>query len=137
MTRIYLSPPDVRPLERQMVLDAIDSGWVAPAGPDLAAFEADIAKATGTAHAVALSSGTAALHLALLELGIGPGDDVLVSTLTFAASANVVRYVGATPVFVDAEASTWQMCPDLLAEELRARAARAGLTSTGRRISRS
>ena len=123
MSRIYLSPPDVRPLERQLVLDAIDSGWVAPAGPDLARFEDAIAEATGTAHAVALSSGTAALHLALLELGIGPGDDVLVSTFTFAATANVVRYVGARPVFIDAEASTWQMCPNLLADELAARAA--------------
>lgn len=123
MSRIYLSPPDVRPLERQLVLDAIDSGWVAPAGPDLDRFEDAIAEATGTAHAVALSSGTAALHLALLELGIGPGDDVLVSTFTFAATANVVRYVGARPVFIDAEASTWQMCPNLLADELAARAA--------------
>lgn len=123
MTRIYLSPPDIRPLERQMVLDAIDSGWVAPAGPDLARFEAEVAEVTGTKHAVALSSGTAALHLALLELGVGPGDFVLVSTFTFAATANAVAYVGATPVFIDADAETWQLDPELLAAELEARAA--------------
>jgi len=123
VTRIYLSPPDIRPLERQMVLDAIDSGWVAPAGPDLARFEAEVAEVTGTKHAVALSSGTAALHLALLELGVGPGDFVLVSTFTFAATANAVAYVGATPVFIDADAETWQLDPELLAAELEARAA--------------
>ena len=123
MTRIYLSPPDIRPLERQMVLDAIDSGWVSPAGPDLARFEAEVAEVTGTKHAVALSSGTAGLHLALLELGVGPGDFVLVSTFTFAATANAVAYVGATPVFIDADAETWQLDPELLAAELEARAA--------------
>jgi len=123
VTRIYLSPPDIRPLERQMVLDAIDSGWVAPAGPDLARFEAEVAEVTGTKHAVALSSGTAGLHLALLELGVGPGDFVLVSTFTFAATANAVAYVGATPVFIDADAETWQLDPELLAAELEARAA--------------
>ena len=121
MTRIYLSPPDVGPLERDALLAAFDSGWVAPVGPDLDAFEREAAEATGRAHAAALSSGTAALHLGLLGLGVGPGDDVLVSTFTFAASANAVTYVGARPVFVDSDASSWTMSPDLLADELAAR----------------
>ncbi len=118
MSRIYLSPPDVRAAERELLIAAIDSNWVAPVGPDLTAFEQEVAAVTGRAHGVALSSGTAALHLALLELGVGPGDDVIVSTFTFAASANAVTYVGARPVFVDSEASSWNLSPALLAEEL-------------------
>jgi dTDP-4-amino-4,6-dideoxygalactose transaminase len=122
MTRIYLSPPDVSPADLQAITAAFGSGWVAPAGPDLTLFEEELAAVVGLPHAVALSSGTAALHLALIELGVGPGDDVLVSTFTFAATANAVTYVGARPVFIDSEASSWNMSPDLLAEELEARA---------------
>jgi hypothetical protein len=85
--RIWLSPPDVGVDEQERMTRAIQGGWVAPAGPDLAAFEADIAAFTGWKGAVALSSGTAALHLALLAVGVQPGDEVLVSTFTFAASA--------------------------------------------------
>ncbi|MGE3327750.1 MAG: DegT/DnrJ/EryC1/StrS family aminotransferase [Acidimicrobiia bacterium] len=116
--RIYLSPPDVGDAERAALLGAFDSGWVAPAGPDLAAFEADIAELTGWEGAVALSSGTAALHLALLALGVEPGDDVFVSTFTFAATANAIRYCGANPVFIDSEPTSWNMSPVLLAEAL-------------------
>lgn len=118
MARIYLSPPDVGPLEREYLLRALDGGWVAPAGPDLDAFEREIAEITGWEGAVALASGTAALHLALLTQGVGPGDTVFVSTFTFAASANAVTYCGATPVFVDSEAATWNMSPQLLADAL-------------------
>lgn len=121
MSRIWLSPPDVTPADRERLLAAFDSGWVAPAGPDLDAFEAEIAAACGRSFAVGLSSGTAALHLAMLELGVGPADEVMVSTLTFAASANAVAYVGATPVFIDAEKETWQVSPRLLEEELESR----------------
>ena len=121
VSRIYLSPPDVREAERRLLIEALDSNWVAPVGPDLTAFEQETATITGRAHGVALSSGTAALHLALLELGVGPGDDVVVSTFTFAASANAVCYVGARPVFVDSDASSWNLSPDLLADELEAR----------------
>ena len=121
MTRIYLSAPDVRGPEREMVLAAIDSNWCAPVGPDLDAFEAEVAAVTGRAYGVALSSGTAGLHLALLELGVGPGDEVLVSTFTFVATANAVAYCGATPVFIDSEPETWNMSADLLAEELEVR----------------
>lgn len=99
------------------LLAALNSGWVAPTGPDLDAFEAELSANAGR-HAVALSSGTGALHLALIIAGVKPGDRVLVSTLTFAATANVIRYVGAEPVFVDSDRKSWNMDPDLLAQAL-------------------
>jgi pyridoxal phosphate-dependent aminotransferase EpsN len=123
VSRIHLSPPDVRPGDRDALLAAIDSGWVAPVGPDLDAFEAELAERAGTRHAVAVSSGTAAIHLALLLEGVGPGDDVLLPTLTFAGSAFPVTYVGARPCFLDSEPGTWNCSPDLLAEELAERRA--------------
>ena len=124
MTRIYLSPPEAGPAEREALLAAFDSGWLAPAGPDLAAFEEEVAAAVGRERAVALSSGTAALHLVLLAHDVGPGDDVLVSDLTFAASVNAIRYVGAAPVLIDSTETTWDISPALVAEELAARRAR-------------
>ena len=117
-SRIFLSPPDVGDLEQQYVLDAMRSGWVAPAGPDLDAFEREVADRVGVTHAVGLASGTAALHLALVSWGVGPGDVVPVSTLTFAATVNAIRYVGAEPYFVDCEAETGNMSPTLLREAL-------------------
>ena len=123
MSRIYLSAPDVGSAEREMVDQAITSNWIAPVGPDLDAFEVDVASITGRTHAVGVSSGTAALHLALQEVGVERGDSVVVSTLTFAAPANAATYLGATPIFVDSDRSTWQLSPDLLEEELSARAA--------------
>jgi dTDP-4-amino-4,6-dideoxygalactose transaminase len=125
--RIYLSPPDVGADERQRMMQAFDGGWIAPAGPDLAEFEADVAAFTGWPGAVALSSGTAALHLALLAVGVQPGDDVLMSTFTFAATANAVRYCGANPVFIDSDDTSWNMCPQLLADELAAAVRRGRL----------
>jgi pyridoxal phosphate-dependent aminotransferase EpsN len=119
-TRLYLSPPDVRGSERDLLLDAFDSGWIAPLGPHVDAFEREFAAALAMPHAVALSSGTAALHLALKILGVGPGDEVITSTLTFAATANAIAYVGARPVFVDVDRPTWTMSPALLEEELAA-----------------
>lgn len=118
--RIYLSPPDVGPLERDALLRAFDSGWVAPAGPELDAFENELAAIVDWPGAVALSSGTAALHLGLLVHGVKPGDDVLVSDFTFAATANAVTYCGAQPTFVDSEPSSWNMSPQLLADALEA-----------------
>lgn len=123
MSRIYLSAPDVRGPERAMVDAAIASNWIAPVGPDLDAFEAEVATVAGRTHGVGLSSGTAALHLALQAIGVGRDDTVLISTLTFAAPANAAAYLGATPVFVDSDRSTWQLSPELLDEELTARAA--------------
>ncbi|MQA30971.1 MAG: aminotransferase class I/II-fold pyridoxal phosphate-dependent enzyme [Luteitalea sp.] len=121
MQRTYLSPPDVGPEERRLMLDAFDSGWIAPLGPHVDGFEREFAKAVGVPYAVALSSGTAALHLALHILGVGPGDEVLTSTMTFAATANAITYVGATPAFVDVSRETWNLDPDLLEQELTTR----------------
>jgi dTDP-4-amino-4,6-dideoxygalactose transaminase len=125
MARIYLSPPDVGEDERALLLEAFDSNWIAPLGPHVDAFEAELAAYVGVGHAAALSSGTAALHLALELLGVPAGDEVWCATLTFAATANAAVYVGATPVFVDADPATWQLDPALLAEALEDRA-RAG-----------
>ncbi|MEE6289257.1 aminotransferase class I/II-fold pyridoxal phosphate-dependent enzyme [Georgenia sp. MJ173] len=101
--RILLSPPDTGPAEEEAVLRAMRSGWIAPLGPEVDAFEAEIAQYTGRQHAVALASGTAALHLALLNMGVGPGDYVVTATMTFAATANAITYTGARPVFVDCD----------------------------------
>ncbi|ROT33187.1 DegT/DnrJ/EryC1/StrS aminotransferase family protein [Micromonospora sp. HM5-17] len=125
---VLLSPPDVGALEESYVLRALRSGWVAPAGPELAEFEREVAARVGTGHAVAVSSGTAALHLALLALGTGPGDVVLVPTLTFAATANAVRYTGAEPVFVDCDPATGNVDVALLADLLDR------LTADGERV---
>ncbi len=118
-SRIYLSPPHMSPNERDLLLEAFDSNWIAPLGPHVEAFEREFAEKVGVNYAVALSSGTSALHLALLILGIEPGDEVATSTLTFVATANAVRYVGANPVFIDSETNSWNLDPVLLAEELR------------------
>ena len=120
MKRIYLSPPHMGEKERELLLEAFDSNWVAPLGPHVDEFEREFCEMIGVSRAVALSSGTAGLHLALLVLGVGPGDEVLVSSFTFAASANAVTYVGATPLFIDSDAGTWNMAPGLLAEEIGA-----------------
>lgn len=115
--RIYLSSPDVTQAEEDAVVRAMRSGWVAPLGPEVDAFEAELAAFTGRAHAVALSSGSAALHLGLLQLGAGPDTVVLTSSMTFAATANAITYTGATPVFVDSD-ETGNIDPALLAEAL-------------------
>jgi dTDP-4-amino-4,6-dideoxygalactose transaminase len=125
--RIFLSSPDVGSTEREALLRAFDSGWVAPAGPELDGFEADLSALTGWPGTVALSSGTAALHLALLVLGVQPGDEVYVSSFTFAASANAVVYTGARPRFIDSDDVSWNISPALLAEELAAAAAEGRL----------
>jgi dTDP-4-amino-4,6-dideoxygalactose transaminase len=125
--RIYLSPPDVGPDERAALLAAFDGGWIAPVGPDLDAFEAEVAAVAGVGHAAATSSGTAALHLALLLSGVSPGDEVLIPTLTFVATANAVSYVGARPVLVDCDLDTWQIDPARVAETLDQRAAQGRL----------
>ncbi|MDQ0673955.1 dTDP-4-amino-4,6-dideoxygalactose transaminase [Pseudarthrobacter siccitolerans] len=104
-TRIYMSSPDVGGLEEKFVLDALRSGWVAPLGPDVDEFEVEVSERVGAAYGVALASGTAALHLALLSHGIGADDIVLTSTMTFAATANAICYTGAHPYFIDSDAS--------------------------------
>jgi dTDP-4-amino-4,6-dideoxygalactose transaminase len=123
VSRVYLSPPDVGAEERQMLLEAFDSNWIAPAGPDIDAFEREVAERTGIGHAVAVSSGTAALHLALLLAGVKRGDEVLVPSFTFIASAAAVTYLAARPVFVDCSAESWNLDPGLVEEALIQRAA--------------
>jgi dTDP-4-amino-4,6-dideoxygalactose transaminase len=121
--RIYLSPPNVTEAEVNAVTEALRSGWIAPLGPEVNAFEAEAAAFCGTAHAVALSSGTAALHLGLLALGVASGDEVVVPTMTFGATAFAVKYVGAEPVFLDSESESWNLDPDILTAFLAARSA--------------
>lgn len=113
-SRIYLSSPDVTQLEEDALVRALRSGWVAPLGPEVDAFESELAAFTGRSCAVALSSGSAALHLGLLQLGAGPETVVITSSMTFAATANAITYTGATPVFVDSD-ETGNVDPDLLA----------------------
>jgi dTDP-4-amino-4,6-dideoxygalactose transaminase len=125
MRRVYLSPPHMSGRELELVQDAFASNWIAPLGPHVDAFEREFAAHVGVCHAAALSSGTAALHLALLLTGVGAGDEVLCSSLTFSASANAITYCGARPVFIDCDAASWNMDPDLLETELQ-RCAAAG-----------
>ncbi|MCE0485994.1 DegT/DnrJ/EryC1/StrS family aminotransferase [Ornithinimicrobium sediminis] len=113
---IYLSKADVTAVEEEYVLNALRSGWIAPLGPDVDEFEAEIAERVGVKHALALASGTAALHLALLELGAGPGKVVVLPSMTFAASANAVVYSGAEPVFVDSQPGDGNVDPHRLVE---------------------
>ncbi|MDW7710738.1 MAG: aminotransferase class I/II-fold pyridoxal phosphate-dependent enzyme [Deferrisomatales bacterium] len=119
-SRLFLSPPHLSGEELSLVHEAFASNYIAPVGPMVDAFEAEFAEYTGISHAVAVSSGTAAMHLALRLLGVGPGDEVITSTLTFIGSVTPATFQGAVPVFVDADRATWNMDPSLLAEELDA-----------------
>mgnify|MGYP001296481821 FL=1 len=112
--KIYLSPPHLNGEEIDFIKDAIDSNWIAPLGPHVDAFESEVADYVGVKQAAALSSGTAALHLALEILGVQKGDHVFCSDLTFVASANAIRYLNAIPVFIDAEPTSWNMSPSAL-----------------------
>jgi dTDP-4-amino-4,6-dideoxygalactose transaminase len=118
LDRIYLSPPHLGRHELNYLHKAVEDNWVAPIGPNLTGFEADLCAFTGVEHAVALTSGTAAIHLGLLLLGVGPGDEVLCPSFTFVATANPIIYCGAAPVFVDSEADTWNICPARLREAI-------------------
>ncbi len=109
--QILLSTPHMGSAEREYVEDAFQTNWIAPLGPNVDAFERELAAIVGSGYAAALSSGTAAIHLGLRLLGVGRGDRVFCSTLTFAASAFPIAYQGAIPVFIDSDASTWNMCP--------------------------
>jgi dTDP-4-amino-4,6-dideoxygalactose transaminase len=116
--RIFLSPPHIGDEEIRFVHEAFDSNYIAPLGPQVDAFEREFAEKTEIPYTVALSSGTAAMHLALRILGVKPGDEVFASTLTFIGSVSPVTFLGATPVFIDADRISWNMNPDVLAEEL-------------------
>jgi dTDP-4-amino-4,6-dideoxygalactose transaminase len=127
MKRVYLSPPHMSGRELKLVEEAFATNWIAPLGPHVDAFEQEVAAYVGIPAAAALSSGTAALHLALVLLGISQDDEVLCSTLTFSASANAIAYTGARPVFIDADHATWNLDPNLVEEEIKACAARGKL----------
>jgi len=118
--RIFLSPPHMGGEELQFVEEAFRSNYIAPLGPQVDAFEREFAERAGLRHAVAVASGTAAMHLALRALGVGPGDEVIASTLTFIGSVTPILFLGAVPVFIDSDRTTWNMNPDLLVQELEA-----------------
>jgi dTDP-4-amino-4,6-dideoxygalactose transaminase len=122
MKPILLSTPHIGDRELEFVKEAFDTNWIAPVGPHIDAFEEEFCQVTGADYAAALASGTAALHLALQLVGVERGDEVFCSTLTFAASANPIVYLGAKPVFIDSDRTSWNMNPDLLQEALEKRA---------------
>ena len=125
--RINLSLAKMSGHEQKYIQEAFDTNWVVPLGPNVNAFEQSLADYLGgEKKVVALSSGTAALHLALIQLGVGPGDEVICQSFTFAASANPIKYLGATPVFVDSEEDTWNMSPGFLREAVEDRIALTG-----------
>ncbi|RFM33655.1 DegT/DnrJ/EryC1/StrS family aminotransferase [Chitinophaga silvisoli] len=115
-TKIWLSSPHMGGEELTFVNEAFAANWIAPLGPNVDGFEAELSNVTGVKHVAALSSGTSALHLALILAGVGREDEVICQSMTFSASANPIMYVGALPVFVDSEKDTWNMDPDLLEE---------------------
>ncbi|NML40490.1 aminotransferase class I/II-fold pyridoxal phosphate-dependent enzyme [Chitinophaga sp. G-6-1-13] len=121
--KMWLSSPHMGNAEFDLIKAAFDSNWIAPLGAHVDAFEEALAGYTGSGYAVALSSGTAALHLALILVGVKPGDEVICQSMTFSASANPIAYLGATPVFVDSERDTWNMDPVLLETAIRERIA--------------
>lgn len=127
MSRIFLSPPHMTGEELELVRDAFMSNWIAPLGPHVDAFEREFAAVLEVPFALALSSGTAALHLAMRLLDVEPGDEVVCPTLTFVASANPIVYTGGRPVFIDVDATSWTVDPKLLNEELSMCAARGRL----------
>ena len=124
-SKIWLSSPHMGGNELKYIHEAFDANWVAPLGPNMDGFEKDLAQFLGENVSVAaLSAGTAALHLALIILGVKQGDEVLCQSFTFSASANPITYVGAKPVFIDSEPETWNMCPEALEEAIKDRTAK-------------
>ncbi len=116
--RIYLSPPHMSGEEQQFIAETFESNWIAPLGPQVDAFEKEFCDKVGISHAVALNSGTAALHLALRFLGVGPGDEVIAPSLTFIGGVSPVVFQGAKLTFIDSDRFSWNMDPNLLMEEL-------------------
>ncbi|MFH5833123.1 DegT/DnrJ/EryC1/StrS family aminotransferase [Halalkalibaculum sp. DA3122] len=124
--RIYLSSPHMGGEELDYVHDAFEKNWIAPLGENVNGFEEDLQSYTGRNHAAVVTSGTAAIHLALILCGVTPGDEVICQSFTFAASANPIRYQGATPVFIDSEPETWNMDPELLEQAILDRLSKDG-----------
>lgn len=125
-SRIFLSPPHIGMLEQQYVQEAFDTNWVSPVGPHLTAFEKELATYNHIGYCAALSSGTAAIHLALILAGVERDDEVICSSFTFSGSCNPIAYLQATPVFIDSENVTWNMDPDLLEEAIQDRIKKKG-----------
>ncbi len=120
--KIYLSSPHMGGTEQQYIVEAFKTNWIAPLGPNVSEFENSIESyLRKSSHVAALSSGTSAIHLSLILLGIGRGDEVICQSMTFSASANPIAYLGATPIFVDSEAETWNICPHHLEEAIKDR----------------
>jgi dTDP-4-amino-4,6-dideoxygalactose transaminase len=124
--KIWLSTPHMGGMEMEYVKEAFETNWISPVGPNITAFEEELARYNGVGYCAALSSGTAAIHLALIILGVQRGDEVICSTFTFSGSCNPIIYQGATPVFVDSERETWNMDPDLLEVAIKDRIAKTG-----------
>jgi dTDP-4-amino-4,6-dideoxygalactose transaminase len=122
LPRLFLSSPHMSGRENEYIQEAFDGNWVSPLGPHVDGFEREFCELIGSRHAAALSSGTAALHLALILAGVERGDDVMVSSLTFSASVNPIVYLGARPVFIDSDRASWNLDPALLADAVAARA---------------
>ena len=124
-TKIWMSSPHMGGTEQQFVKEAFDTNWIAPLGPNVNGLEHDLELFLGEgSHVAALSSGTAAIHLGLVLLGVQPGDEVLCQSMTFSATANPIKYLNATPIFVDSEPGTWNMSPDLLETAIKDRIAK-------------
>src|SRR5690606_38153971 len=122
LKKIWLSPPHMGTNEENYVKEAFETNWIAPLGPNVLGFEKSIEEFIGNnVHVACLSSGTAAIHLGLQLLGVGPGDEVLCQSFTFAASANPVTYLGASPIFIDSEEDTWNLSPELLEKAIKDR----------------
>ncbi len=117
--KIWLSPPHMGGRERELVKEAFDANWIAPVGPHISNFEQELSKLSQNFNIAALSSGTAAIHLALILAGVQKDDNVICSSFTFSASVNPIKYLGANPVFIDSEKESWNMCPELLTKAIK------------------
>ena len=117
--KIWLSPPHMGGRERELVKEAFDANWIAPVGPHISNFEQELSKLSQNFNIAALSSGTAAIHLALILAGVQKNDNVICSSFTFSASVNPIKYLGANPIFIDSEKESWNMCPELLTKAIK------------------
>ena len=117
--KIWLSPPHMGGRERELVKEAFDANWIAPVGPHISNFEQELSKLSQNFNIAALSSGTAAIHLALILAGVQKNDNVICSSFTFSASVNPIKYLGANPIFIDSDKESWNMCPELLTKAIK------------------
>ena len=117
--KIWLSPPHMGGRERELVKEAFDANWIAPVGPHISNFEQELSKLSQDFNIAALSSGTAAIHLALILAGVQKNDNVICSSFTFSASVNPIKYLGANPIFIDSDKESWNMCPELLTKAIK------------------